>query len=116
MGETPSYAEVRQMREDDPRGGDFLSAKDFPNGADVEVVDVEVRQNKADAKYHPGEFQPYWRVNVKDGKQGALLRETKPMSDKLTELEIEDPTGHTFLLTTIPTNNGSKTWAIARAL
>lgn len=111
----PTYSELRQTREDEPSGGDFLRAKDYPNGCDVTVTGVEVIQNRSDSKFHPGEYQPYWVVNVKDGKQGAKLRETKPMSTKLAALGIADPTGKTFILATT-TIQGNLTWSIARAL
>jgi len=116
MGEMPSYAELRQMREDEPSTGNYLRAKDYPNGADVNVTGVEVRQNGANAKFNPGEFQPYWTVDVKGGPSGVLIRESKPMSQKLEALGIADPVGKTFMLTTQPTTTGGPTWVIARVL
>lgn len=106
----PTYAETRQSRSDAPAGGNFLSAKNYPNGLDVKVVGVEMRPG-----YQGQGHDPYWIVEA-NGVQGpARIKENKPMSDRLDELGIADPTGRSFILTTALIQ-GNKTWAIARAI
>ena len=107
---TPSYAETRQQRSDAPSGGKFLRAKDYPNGLDVTVVRTEVR-----AGFQGEGHDPYWVVNAKGVEGEAYVKENKPMSDKLEELNIEDPSGRSFILTQT-TIQGNKTWSIARAI
>ena len=110
-----SYADLRQRRRDDPG---FLSAKEYPNGADITVTGTGTGKNSADAKFRPGEEYNYWVVDVKDGVSGAKIRETATMMDKLDDLGIENPAGHTFLMTTIPvqSNPNARQWVIARDL
>jgi hypothetical protein len=111
MGDQPTYAELRKQREDEPAGGNFLSAKDFPNGLDATVKGVEIRP---DTKYGKGP-QAYWQVTAPGVEGTKLLKENGSMSDRLTELGIADPTGKTFLLSTAG-EIGKKYWLIARAL
>lgn len=110
----PSYADLRRQREEEPKGGKFLRAKDHPNGLDVTVTGTEVIQNATTSQFRPGQYESYWNVTSKNGPSG-LIRETKPMKDKLSDLDIDDPTGKSFMLLTVKIND-KPTWAIARAL
>ena len=105
---TPSYADLH--REQSEAGGNFLRAKNYPNGVDVTVVRVEVRPG-----YKGEGFDPYWVVTGSGIQGEAYVKENAPMSKKLEDLEIPDPTGRQFILTQV-TIMGNVTWQIARAL
>ncbi len=105
----PTYADLRRNRSDNP-GGKYLSAKNFPNGLDVEVIRVEVQPGFQDKGY-----SAYWVVHVPDQEGEKLVKESAFMSDKLEDLGIEDPTGRKFLLTATTYKNNA-TFQIARAL
>ena len=115
MGDQPSYADLRKEREDSG-GGKYLSAKNFPNGLDVTVVRTEVQPAWVPQGSPPsGRYSAVWVVTVPGLEGEKFVKESGFMSDKLTELEIEDPTGRKFMLAA-ETYKGNATFKIARAL
>ena len=93
-----------------------MKAKEYPNGLDVTVVRTEVRPPYTPpGKPTPSVPDIYWVVTAKGVEGEAYVKENKPMSDKLEDLNIEDPTGKSFILTQT-TIQGNKTWSIARAI
>ena len=108
MGE-PTYAELRQARADRP-AGNYLKASAFPNGLEVTVVSIEVGTG-----FDKVSKVPVWVVTSKDFEGEKRLNESGFMSGKLEQLDIDDPTGKTFILGQ-EVYKGQTTFKIARAL
>ena len=93
-----------------------MKAKEYPNGLDVTVVRTEVRPPYTPpGKPTPNVPDIYWVVTAAGVDGEAFVKETKPMSDKLDDLDIEDPTGRKFMLIQVDVL-GNKTFQIARVL